>query len=71
MRVVDIVILSLGSLFTSTIRALLGAGVREALASGRALSELSADELARLAPGLDPGMVSGLVAGGGVLESKV
>jgi argininosuccinate lyase len=50
---------------------IVGGLVREALASGRALSELSADELDRLAPGLDPETVAGLVAGGGVLESKV
>jgi len=48
-----------------------GALVREALASGRRLSELTADELERLAPGLDPEALRELVAGGGVLEAKV
>jgi len=48
-----------------------GALVREALASGRRLSELTDDELERLAPGLDPEALRELVAGGGVLEAKV
>src|SRR5215208_6332326 len=45
-----------------------GALVREALASGRRITELTDDELERLAPGLDPEALRELVAGGGVLE---
>ncbi len=50
---------------------IVGGLVREALASGRGLSELTAEELDRLAPGLDPDTLGNLVSGNGVLESKV
>ena len=50
---------------------MVGGLVREALASGRALSGLSADDLQRLAPGLEPEALAELVTGAGVLESKV
>ena len=50
---------------------IVGGLVREALASGRPLSELSSEELEDLAPGLDPTDLRELVTGGGVLESKI
>ena len=50
---------------------IVGGLVREALAGGRDLSDLGSDELERLAPGLEPEALAGLVAGDGVLESKV
>ncbi|MDQ3721296.1 MAG: argininosuccinate lyase [Actinomycetota bacterium] len=50
---------------------IVGGLVREALASGRGLSALAAEELERLAPGLAPETVADLVRGHGVLESKV
>ncbi|MDQ3719857.1 MAG: argininosuccinate lyase [Actinomycetota bacterium] len=50
---------------------IVGGLVREALASGRGLSALTAPELERLAPGLEPETVAELVGGDGVLESKV
>ena len=50
---------------------MVGGLVREALASGRGLSGLSAQALERLAPGLEPETLAELVTGGGVLESKV
>jgi 2-phospho-L-lactate transferase/gluconeogenesis factor (CofD/UPF0052 family) len=47
LRVANVVILSPGSLFTSTIPALLGAGVREALASATPV-EVDREEVERL-----------------------
>ena len=45
--------------------------VRHAVDSGRRLSELRDDELARLAPALEPAAFRGLLADGAWLESKV
>ncbi len=50
---------------------IVGGLVREALASGRGLSELTPQELERLAPGLEAEALRELVSGGGVLESKI
>jgi argininosuccinate lyase len=50
---------------------IVGGLVREALAGGRALSQLGTEDLERLAPGLDPEELRGLVSGDGVLESKI
>ena len=50
---------------------IVGGLVREALAGGRGLSELTAEELERLAPGLEPEALADLVSAGAVLESKV
>jgi len=50
---------------------MVGGLVRAALASGRDISELAAEELERLVPGLEPEALAELVTGSGVLESKI
>jgi argininosuccinate lyase len=48
-----------------------GSLVREALDSGRGLSDLTSDELQRLAPWLESELIAELVSGDAVLESKI
>jgi len=50
---------------------MVGGLVRAALADGRGMSGLAAEELERLVPGLEPEALAELVTGSGVLESKI